>query len=87
MALNAGISRNPFMQSCLREICFYAAIGEFQIRAKEIAGSSNRIPDYLSRWQEGQKYTELFHSSVANEFGTLTEYFVTEELFRFSHDW
>ena len=48
-ALNSGISRNSFMQSCLREICFHAATGEFQIRAKEISGSANRIPDNLSR--------------------------------------
>ena len=37
-ALNSGISRNSFMKSCLREICFHTAIGEFQIRAKEISG-------------------------------------------------
>ena len=36
-ALNTGISRNPFMQSCLGEICFIAAIGEFQVRGKEIS--------------------------------------------------
>ena len=59
------------------------AKGEFQIRVKEIAGCSNRIPDYMSRSQERQKYRELFQSSVANEFGTLTEYFVRKSFFVF----
>ena len=46
--LNTGFSQDPFLQSCLREI-FYAAINEFQIRARDISSGDNRIPDYLSR--------------------------------------
>ena len=73
------------MQSCLREICFHAAIGEFQIRAKEISGSANRIPDNLSRWHDSPKYAELFYSSVAKLNVNLTEYFVTENCFHFTN--
>ena len=52
LALNAGISRSPFMQSCLKEICFYAAIGEFQIRAKEIAGL---LTEFLTACHVGKR--------------------------------
>ena len=45
--LNTGFSRDHFLQSCLREICFHAAINEFQIRAREISSGDNRIPDYV----------------------------------------
>ena len=86
-ALNTGITRNSFMQACLREIFFFASIWEFQIRGREIAGRENRIPDFLSRWEENPKYSELFYSSVADLNFELSEYLVTEDLFRFSHDW
>ena len=75
------------MQACLREIAFFASIWEFQIRGREIAGRENRIPDFLSRWEENPKYSELFYSSVAHLNFELSEYLVTEDLFRFSHDW
>lgn len=64
--LNSGFSRDTFLQSCLREICFYVAVYEFQIRAKEISGSQNILPDYLSRWNESPRNRDLFYSSVAN---------------------
>ena len=86
-ALNTGISRNPFMQSCLREICFIAAIEEFQIKAKAISGISNRLPDYLSRYHESSRYRDLFMSTVSKLNVELTEYTVEMDLFRFSNDW
>ena len=86
-ALNTGSSRNPFMQSCLREICFFAAIGEFQIRAKEISGISNRIPDYLSRYHESSKYRDMFFSAVSELDVNLFENFIKDDCFRFSNGW
>ena len=59
-----GFSRATFMQSCLWEICFFASIFEFQIRAKEISGCENRTPDYLSRWDTDSKFETLFYSSI-----------------------
>ena len=83
--LNSGFSRDHFLQSCLREICFYAALHEFQIKANFIQGVSNRIPDWLSRWHLKPSYKSMFYESVKNE--KLEEYFVDTSLFRFSHDW
>jgi hypothetical protein len=48
--LNTGATRNTFLQSCLREICFIAAVKNFDVKAKHITGCENRIPDLLSRW-------------------------------------
>ena len=86
-ALNTGSSRNPFMQSCLRENCFLAAIGEIQIRAKEISGISNRIQDYLSRYHESPKYRDMFFSAVSKLNENLFEYFIIDDYFRFSNGW
>ena len=48
--LNTGRCRNPFMISCLREICYFAAIYEFEVCAVHILGVSNHFADLLSRW-------------------------------------
>lgn len=48
--VNTGRCRNPFMNSCLREICYFAAIYEFEVRAMHVPGVSNHLADLLSRW-------------------------------------
>lgn len=48
--VNTGRSRNPFMNSCLREICYFAALHEFEVCAVHIPGVSNHFADLLSRW-------------------------------------
>ena len=55
--LNTGSSRDQMRQDTLREIALIAATHQFVIRAKQISGVSNRIPDWLSRWhqQEARK--------------------------------
>ena len=40
--LNSGSTRDAFMQNCLREICFYAANLQFEVKAKHISGENNR---------------------------------------------
>ena len=44
--VNTGRCRNPFMNSCLREICYFAALYEFEV----CPGVSNHFTDLLSRW-------------------------------------
>ena len=50
--INSGASRNTALQQALREIAKIAATHEFVIKAKHIPGISNRIPDWLSRYDE-----------------------------------
>jgi hypothetical protein len=45
--INTGKSRNSCLQCCLREICFLAAVHEFEIRAVHIAGIDNCLADML----------------------------------------
>ena len=66
------------------EICYFASIFEFQIRAREISGCENRIPHYLPCWYTDPKFETLFYSSVTGLH--LQEYLVDDDLFRFSHD-
>ena len=47
--VNTGRCRNPFMNSCLREICYFAALHEFEVCAVHIPGVSNHFADLLSR--------------------------------------
>ena len=64
--INTGPSRNQFLQSCLREICFIAAINNFDIKVSHISGSENRIPDLLSRWDLHGKFEQEFLDRTRN---------------------
>jgi len=47
--VNTGWCRNPFMNSCLREICYFAALYDFGVGAVHVPGVSNHFADLLSR--------------------------------------
>ena len=82
--LNTGSTKDAFMQSCLREICFLAALGQCEIRAKHIQGEVNRLPDYLSRWDSQAKFRSLFREATSDK--NLRQ-IVFDEHFRLLHDW
>ena len=48
--LNSGRGRDTELQDALREIAFIVATHQFVLKAKHIPGVQNRLPDYLSRW-------------------------------------
>lgn len=85
VTLNTGKARCPWLQSCLREISYYAAINEFEIRAQHLSSEENRIADHLSRWHAGEKH-ELNFRSLTKGFN-LTEWIVNEADFVLSNDW
>ena len=58
--LNTGRCRNPFLNSCLREICYLSALFEFQVRAVHLPGESNCVTDTLSRWYDNTPAKEQF---------------------------
>lgn len=83
--VNRGCSRDEFHQSCLREICFFAARFEFIIRCQHIKTDENRVADILSRWHKQNDAAKLFWDSV-----TVTNperILVCSDLFRFSNSW
>ena len=67
------------------QICFIAAVHEFQVRAIWIQGIENRIPDFLSRWDFSPTLRKLLFQHVEDQ--TIHEYKVADSLFEFSHDW
>ena len=83
--LNSGKSKDVFMQGCLREICYIAALGQFEIRAVHVPGVDNRLPDLLSRWHLSAKYEREFHDRTSHIY--TKQITIRESLFRFSHKW
>lgn len=83
--LNSGASRDPFSQACLKEVCWFAARYQFEVRRKHLPGVSNRLPDLLSRWTLGESIQREFLELTA--MLKLQEIAVPEELFNFSHPW
>lgn len=81
--VNSGKARDPRLQAGLREICFLAAVHEFEISARFLPGVLNRIPDLLSRWDKARTYREEFRSLVKNA----NRKPVRNSLFYYSHQW
>ena len=83
--LNTGRCRNSFLNSCLRELCYLAAIHEFEIRAVHVPGVSNRYADILSRWDSNNlagRTEFLAHAQHVN----LQAVSVPDDMFRFDND-
>ena len=47
--LNYGITKSPFLASCLREISFYLAMFNIELRAEYIPSKQNCLADLCSR--------------------------------------
>lgn len=60
ICVNSGRTRDPFMQRCLREIAFLAALGGYEVRMTHVSSSDNGIPDALSRWYDGAEHRRRF---------------------------
>ena len=63
--VNSGKSKDPFMQRCLRELWFTAAVYDCELTARHIPGVHNVLADTLNRWHADSSYHELFHSTAA----------------------
>ena len=82
--LNTGASRDTVLQNVLREIALLAAKHQFVIKARHIAGISNRIPDWLSRWHE-QGVRKQFREHAKDS--SLKHIKVTQELLVLDNQW
>lgn len=83
--INTGKSRCHILQECLREICFLAAIYEFEIKSIHLDSASNRIADHLSRWHLDCKHKSQF-LELTREF-SLKEEIVDNTMFQFINNW
>ena len=85
IVINTGKSKDVFLQSCLREICYLSACLECEFRAVHLPGASNRLPDLLSRWELSDTHRQKIFKATSH---LPTKYCsVSEELFNFSHEW
>lgn len=83
--INTGKSRCTILQECLREICFIAALYDFEIRLQHLDSCSNRLADHLSRWHQSAIHEQCF-LELTKGF-VLNEYIVDESLFQFINSW
>jgi len=63
--INTGRSRDRFLNSCLRELCYLAATFEFELRAVHLPGHANRACDLLSRWSQDDRAASTFYREFA----------------------
>ena len=82
--LNHGISNSPFLAACLREISFYLAKYNIEIRAEYIPSRDNKLADICSR-----AFSNSIHYSNFNQLlkdGTLVLENVCYDKFHFDCD-
>ena len=84
--INSGKTKDTFMGSCIRELWLEVSKYGFQLRAVHLPGEQNRVPDWLSRWDCGQTYRDLFHQFIGGEPEKYNEIMIDENLFDFSGD-
>lgn len=81
--LNTGRARDTRLQQGLREICYLAAIYEFELQGQHVIGVLNRKPDFLSRWWQGQHYRMEFRQCAPG----YTRRPVRGSLFYYVNEW
>ena len=82
--INSGRTKDNFMASCIREIWLEVSKYSYQLRAVHLPGEENRVPDWLSRWDCGQEYRDLFYEFIADEQDKYKEIIIHSDLFAFS---
>ena len=80
--INSGRTRDSFMGSCIRELWLEVAKFGFQLRAVHLPGEDNRVPDWLSRWECGQEYRDLFREFIDGK--QCNEILISQDMFEFS---
>ena len=82
--LNTGACRDRALQNVLREIALIAATHQFVIKARHISGVSNRVPDWLSRWDENTARTQFRQHA---KDGSLKYIRTTAKLLELNNEW
>ena len=81
--LNYGITKAPFLASCLREISFFLATYNIEIRAEYIPSADNKLADLCSRAFSTDTFYRNFNSLLKD--GTLVLDLLDYEKFKFDH--
>ena len=82
--LNYGITKSPFLASCLRELNFYLAAHNIELRAEYIPSKQNCLADLCSRAFSNDKYHNNLNRLLVQ--GTLILEPIVYEKFYFEND-
>ena len=64
IVINSGSTKDQFMQRCLRQLWFSAAVFDFELLARHIPGEHNVLADALSRWDSDPSLHAIFQTSA-----------------------
>ena len=64
--INSGSTKDYFMQRCLRQLWFSAAIFDFELQARHIPGDHNVLANALSRWDSDPSLHNIFQMSACS---------------------
>ena len=64
--INSGSTKDYFMQRCLRQLWFSAAVFDFELQARHIPGVHNVLADALSRWDSDPSLHDTFRMSACS---------------------
>ena len=83
--INYGITKSPFLASCLREMNFYLAEHNIEMRAEYIPSKQNCLADLCSRAFSSDKFFVNFNKLLFQ--GTLKLENIIYEKFYFENDY
>ena len=83
LAINSGRSRDPYIQSCVRELFRYCAAGDIELRAEHTPGRLLTRADALSRAHTGQIFRDKLCADT--ELCRATEVRVPADYFRLNN--
>ena len=82
--INSNKTKDRYMQDCMREILFLAALYKFEIKAVHIGTNQNRLPDLLSRWYLADSYRQEFNRIKPQGMYRVK---LDQNMFEFQNDW
>ena len=82
--LNYGVTKSPFLASCLREINYFLALYNIEILAVYIPSKYNYLADVCSRAFLNESYFEQFNNLLRN--GTIVLENVVYDNLYFQYD-
>ena len=82
--LNYGITKSPFLASCLREIQFFLANYNIEIKAHYIPSKENKLADLCSRAFSSETHYQNFNKLLLN--GTLVLDHLFYDKFSFEYE-
>ena len=73
MVITSNALKDPFMQRCLRQMWFTAALFDFEVRALHVPGRHKQFVDYLSRWHSDPLACDSFYR-LCNDSGQVFQF-------------